>query len=1130
MQILEKEEQIFGRRFLEASAGTGKTFAIEHLFVRLLLEGEKPLNVEEILVVTFTKAAARELKERIHLAIQNALWQLKAKKNCSLPYLMPFLDKPEQARVALKEALALFDDASIFTIHSFCFSILKRFAFSADVSFHFQEKENTFRFLKEKALDYFYYYLQKQDYSPTQIELLIKKPGSLEALVSQLINSKEKSSPPQVKSNFQQILEQVNRQLNSYLSSLENLKNSFSEKSLSEEIEQLLPLYKKTGFDLELLKTELSLIFKILKQQSCSFEELDTLGETKLLCLKFFHPSNQKQKTEIEQSHFTFFEIYSFLETNLTPLFQEAFELKNLFPKLAWDLNTWLKNQLKKEELFTYDDLLEQMNEALKKPFFKEKVNSLYRAAIVDEFQDTDPLQWKILSQLFLDHPQLAAFYLVGDPKQSIYSFRKADLYTYFQAKECFGPEAFSTLDTNYRSNKTLMEALNALFSEKFAAQWLKLPKLNQTLPYLEIKAGKEKEALQLDQKASIHFLLAEKDQNKNKDKNSNDQKNNSTNEVEEALLLPYLEKEIIHLQKEVELDEIAILVKDRFQAERIFSFLEKKQVPVHYKSQKSLSQSKALLPLKELLEAVNCFTDLNALKKVLLGKYFQYPPEALTEDVLNEFIELFAEWQEIFEQKGLSIFFNHFLKAPLPLHHQKTILAQLVSVRDLSFYQETMQLIHFLIEEADGSSLKNSSELLEKLPFLEPQDDGRLFLKPQSYEKAVSIMTMHMSKGLEFSVVFAFGLMARTPAAEAEAEAEKSRQLYVTLTRASQRLYVPLILENQNKYQSKNKANNSNTVSSVKEGTASPLELFLGLVQSNQYLGTKSFIENKLEPLKEKGLASYEWILLPDPKERVKSFQIDPPQLIPPLVLPEIKQKGKIFSFSALQQMEKSFEKPAQTNPEFIFSAEKLIPGIDFGLLMHSLLEDLFSGFFGHFADRSVLQKLLDQKLKGSYFLEKKAILEEMLWRTINVPLTAQAWSLKDVSLDRIKTECEFLYALDNSSDLMKGFIDLLFEHEGKIYLLDWKSNYLGDEIADYAPEKLQQELASKDYFKQAAIYVEALKKHFPEKEFEQKFGGVFYLFLRGLDLQKRGFGIYHFYPDLQALKNNQNKPKKQT
>lgn len=142
--VLNPETKIFNHHFLEASAGTGKTFAIENIVPRLLLESEDPLvQLSEILVVTFTRAATRELKSRIY----HNLLKIKTALDLGVGgplYIARYLEeesKKDQAKRRIEEALCFFETAQVFTLHGFCLKILQEFAFEAKFFLASQDEE-----------------------------------------------------------------------------------------------------------------------------------------------------------------------------------------------------------------------------------------------------------------------------------------------------------------------------------------------------------------------------------------------------------------------------------------------------------------------------------------------------------------------------------------------------------------------------------------------------------------------------------------------------------------------------------------------------------------------------------------------------------------------------------------------------------------------------------------------------------------------------------------------------------------------------------------------------------------------------------------------------------------------------
>ena len=304
--------------------------------------------------------------------------------------------------------------------------------------------------------------------------------------------------------------------------------------------------------------------------QTKSAQDLDALLRLRPFFLQYTAPGNRKVKggplPRLEELH-----------ARLFPLLEEASHPKKLQQRLARDFEEYRREN----EAISPDDLLLRVQEALKTPAFLAQVQKRYRAVVIDEFQDTDPVQWEIFDTLF-GSADLAAFYLVGDPKQSIYAFRKADVYTFLTAGKKFGKEAHAYLDTNYRSEQGLVAQLNALFSDK---EWMDLPQWNTTLSIPASRAAKEGEGRLL-------FLVTAPD---------------------EESYFPFIVHEITRLQ--VPLESIAILVKDRYQAKRIQQFLQAWNIP---SSQQRKEELTSIPHLRDFLSAVLDPLDISAVKSSL--------------------------------------------------------------------------------------------------------------------------------------------------------------------------------------------------------------------------------------------------------------------------------------------------------------------------------------------------------------------------------------------------------------------------------------------------------------------------------------------------------------------------------
>ncbi len=487
---LSSDCPLLGAHILEASAGTGKTFSIEHIFVRLLL-GE--IELEEILVVTFTRAATRELKSRIRSNIEKAISGLEGGA-IDWPYLKS-VENPKKALRILADAQAIFDRCQIFTIHGFCYRMLKEFAFEAQLGFSLAQPETEGAIPKKlwrAALKFLEEQILPELLCVEQMGLILKKYDSLEELAEILFLKDEG----------------ISVSFSDYWNLYRELLLSWSgpqieKEKLLEDFQKIAPNYKATAkgnFEEQVIFLASSfttphdpIYFRnLLREKGSLFNFLD--------------PSNRKIKwSEPSFLHYPLF--FSWSLSKIGPLIEKATREKNLLSTLRSGWQKIVDPILDEEEWFNPDQILNQIEKAVEKKSFLSRVQVKYKAVIVDEFQDTDPLQWDIFSSLFLKQtPPLAAFYLVGDPKQSIYRFRKADVYTYFKAREFLGEDALYCLDTNFRSSKKLIDALNVLF----ARNWLPLPKLQQTIPSYPVFAGSDPSTPFIDGKGEIHFILSE--------------------------------------------------------------------------------------------------------------------------------------------------------------------------------------------------------------------------------------------------------------------------------------------------------------------------------------------------------------------------------------------------------------------------------------------------------------------------------------------------------------------------------------------------------------------------------------------------------------------------------------------
>jgi len=932
---LAKEIPLFGPHFLEASAGTGKTFAVEHIVARLLLSG---IELEEILVVTFTRAATRELK----LRIRSNLEKIVSKGS---PYL-----EPSHNLERLTTAIASFDRNQIYTIHGFCFRMLKEFAYEMELPLSMKEEISSER-IDAALSDFFEGKLNRKIVSAEQLEVLLRTIP-----VEELVRKLKKGEEPETFTPYSELEAAFKVQE----LDLEKLREDFA--ALKESYRK-----KDANFDAQL--------------RALAKRELGPLIREKGTLFAFLSPENKKVRTK-EPAFLHYPGFFDWARENLLPLIERALEATLPAILAAW--KPLERKILAEEGSFGPDALLKTMQQAVQKESFREKVQKKYRAVLIDEFQDTDPIQWEIFQTIFAKTETL---YLIGDPKQSIYRFRKADLYTYLRAKESIGPEGHFYLDTNFRSSKELLGALNRLFDR----QWLHLPKEKKTLPYLPVRAGLELSSQLNDAKGAVHCVIS----------NGED-------------LFSYVAAEIVRLKKEVEaFSSFAVLVKDRFQAAKITEMLTHLNIPNIARSHELLSESLAFEAIEELFEALADPRHFGKAKAVAAG-----PFGALD----------LPSFRDLLEEQGLAK-----MCAALP-----NLSGDALQVFELLFEWESKV----------GFSHEGVARFFAACRNQDP-DDAPCVWKDTSSD-AVQIMTMHVSKGLEFDIVFAPGLAERTPPSDAEADAEKLRQLYVAMTRAKRRLYLPIL-------QSKKTA---------AEGRQAPIELFCQALGSweeelQAISAETSLTIERLEgavPLPEK-------IELPA-LEKAASFEIPP------------FEPSYLLSFTAIAQESSSEALEAMEEPNGLYTIHNLPRGAETGVLIHSIFERVFAG--------DLYTDLIPKTL-----LPWKEAIAQMVEEVLDLPLPT-GFCLRDVERAKARTEVEFLF--ETSPNYLKGFIDLVFLHKGVLYFLDWKTNWLGKEASSYSPDRLEAAMKDHQYHLQASIYREALRRCW-----DGPIGGAVYVFVRG-------------------------------
>lgn len=1145
--VLDRHLALHQHYLLEASAGTGKTFSIQNIVVRLLLEGQieaKPLPLNKILVVTFTRAATRDLKQRIRSNIEIALNYLQSPtiSEGTPDYLQAFIEKGseavQKAKKRLQQALFGFDQAQIFTIHSFCARMLKQYAIESDMGFHAMYGEEP---LPQSEIlgvihDFFRTEIRLDLYSPSQLDLVLKEDPDQRKLLKAIQNGYEFDEMPTFKQLYLQFVEAMRA-----IKSLYPLQSTY----LIEDFKTQAPAYR----NYKATETKAETLNKIIRfarlfdQEDWTTEDLDGLISDGLVWTLALDPDLLKTRSAAP-SHLHYPEATKHFKQRLEPLIYLAGDFSVLLARLAKDCQHLLRRYQSEEEKLSPDDLLRKMDWALNQSHFLTQIQANFQAAIIDEFQDTDPLQWQIFRRLFLsqDHPWKGYLYLVGDPKQSIYSFRQADVYTYLAAAQALGHQHCFSLDVNYRSQPHLVQALNTLFSPDHIPHFIPLPKKERHLLYQPVYASAANQnKIFEDERGALHFFMAD----------ASFFKRAKWSDIETHVFFPFIVQEIRRLrqQKGLGYRQFAVLVRDRHQALRLAGFFDSYRIPYLNQRGTSLAESPALSSLIDVIKAVLHCQDRSAVKTALGTPLLGWTHEDVKELANLEFIlATIQELRQSLLEKGFAFFFSQLLQSQWKKEGASVLESHLAKEGGLEFYHDLQQIADIIVDHQgrEWHGPEGLIPFLDKFQLWHENEDERIKRFQDPSKDGVKILTLHFSKGLEFDIVFALGLANRsglkdelipveregkvllTPLKEGcenhlqyceESDAEKMRQLYVAMTRAKYQLYIPVVLHLPSQQ--------------LKCGDASPMDLFLGrlgqspcaylaLYERIRQFSGKPFLDFLEQAGKHNHITySIHQDIVLEPLKEDASLQVNlnkPPAVqltAPSLIMASFSSLSHSSSSSfTLQMAPHDFEC-------FLQNVHTLPASADTGVLIHEILEKINFKDFRGLRNSQEAVPFIRPFIQIDVFKRWEETFAALILNVLHTDLNMDStpFCLAQLEPGHYYREMPFLFPYESSLELgmdsegfITGIIDLIFTHQQRYYIIDWKSNWLGNSEEAYQGPRLHQAMQEHNYFMQAKIYQEALRRYLKIVEprpFEECFGGILYLFLRGMQIGKQT-GIY--------------------
>ncbi len=1184
-----------GTNLIEASAGTGKTYAITGLFLRLILE--KNLSIDDILVVTFTEAATEELKERIRSTLRRAMEAFSngLSKDALLNELVKRTRDTKTALALLRDALRDFDKAAIFTIHGFSRRVLHENAFESGCLFDTElvtEQEN----LKREIVDDFWrrHFYQA---SPLFVNYALHKKFSPDSLPSLL---QGRLARPYLKIIPRIRIPDTSGREKDFRASFDAVCHAW--KSAKTDIESILATHEGLN-RVKYGKAKIPVWIEAMDRYLAS-------GVNNPLLFKNFTKFTTREiqvsvKKGCTHPAHPFFDLCDRLLHSQEKL-EEVFEKRLL--GLKSNLFRYAEDELtkRKEEknIQSFDDLLLKLYRALREKGGESLAQSMrrkFKVALVDEFQDTDPVQYSIFKKVFGGRKSI--LFLIGDPKQAIYGFRGADIFAYMKAKK---DVAFQhTLTENWRSDPGLIAAVNAVFGGK------ELPFVYDEIPFKPAVPAPEKDPEKLELKGNIEppfqlwFLDADKvaDSGKTISKKLANQLIPGAVASEISRLLSFGRKGLARLgKKPLREGDIAVLVRTNDQARLVQEALAGLNIPGVLFSTGNLFDSHEALEMERLLLAVSDPKNERHIRVALATDMMGLNGEDL--DVLmddetgwEEWVAAFRMYHDLWNERGFIRMFRYLL-------FREEVLPRLMFLRDGE--RRTTNLLH-LTEVLQQTSIEKKLGMTETLKWLSEQRDKNTprldehQLRLESDENAVKLVTVHKSKGLEYPVVFSpfswdgsrikksdepflFHNEARdrTPtldlgsedrdenreSAEKELLAENLRLLYVALTRAKNRCYLvwgrfkkagtsapayllhqPESFDKKNVLRSLEESFNGLTVEAVKEelkGSVSKAEGTITLSEMPTGLPGEEYTPL---PGRKIALSCREFSGDIDRLWRISSFS----SLISGRVhLGETADRDAIISSDG--RVQEDLDEPViGEKPLNIFSFPK---GTKAGTFMHDILEHM------DFTEKEsdVMKKLVADKLDeygfGFHWLDTIC---DMVTNVLITPLdsTLKGPVLSSIGNGERLNELEFYFPLKTvkpeklkkifqdysrspfikdfpetvgtlqfvpTKGFMRGFMDLVFLWHGRYYLVDWKSNFLGDSPEDYNQEAMASAMKKEYYILQYTLYTLALDQYLrvrmPGYSYEKHFGGVYYIFLRGVKPEiGPGFGIYRDVPSSELI-----------
>lgn len=1201
-----------GLHLIEASAGTGKTYTLSSLMVRIFLEKYLP---RQVIATTFTRAAAAELKSRIRARLVETYRYLDAKRSFTEQELLTqaeqepdlllqhilkhFATRIAYACERLKLVIDQLDELFVGTLDSFSQKLLREFAFESGKIERAQITDDAKTYSRQLIHDVLREWIQSQPQTVIDFLYMSGELKSTESYIKLVEESLSFSSaylkpvdlPVFSTAEFEIALNKLVKVPLIYWEGLKDyyLLDGQYYKFINKKV------FAKDRFYL-IFETGLSRVIQQIKKDGTKiFFHRDALKDIEVLFLD--------SKGQIRNSVFNKCDQAiqdNFYQNPIIQILKNIFEMRQKIQSDLNQLNTFLQfhlcvevkkrlpQVLQNKGETTFSQQIRTLSEALKGEQgqrFAVFVQARYPLILVDEFQDTNQDQDDMLASIWR-HPeryQKSCMIMVGDRKQAIYGFRGGDMLTFLNAYKDIQAKHGREykLIHNHRSVADLVEVVDALFQRQMD--------FGEEVQYDPIRAGTRPHPVLVDQNQPnphpLRWLML-------KDKETEAQQ--VAWKIRDLLNQSHVGE--LYFQKDAQTqtlneDDIAVLSSNHLSLDKVQFELERLGIRVNRKSKRSVFDCTIARDVGALLTAILHPYDEAKVKRALLSRLFAMDLKQLlqleqTAEGLSQFMTGFDTIRELWSAQGFLVAWQQCLiqfdiwqnlvaaqskdneRVVVNLRHLTEILSQ-----HSEKYSGAQNLYHWYLKQL-GSPLDRDWELERKL----------------SSEAGIQLMTIHQSKGLEFKIVFLLGtdnvfrvsnktlnfstqdivkpdsnqtltqrvvtIADKTYLNEAElkqheerALAEQNRLWYVALTRASHRVYAVLqdldgksvsglaFWKNRTEPFQHRCCTDEMVLEQIPQAIHLAKQTSIIEIQAQRFPEQRFYSRGKTsfsylaQHLKHKAgtdlLASQsnDAVLAEDELDLVNTAEASSAQ---PIDWIKSNFPRGTLAGNFLHEIFEHID--FQCSDEWVIEIRRRFKN-DYS----SLWQDLLNKYNESFPEQEDAENLLYQSVADWL----KDILRTPLYQGFRLNQLQQEQYLSEFPFylalsDRVlaMTRIQQLFAeyglnmpelLEaRSARYLNGSIDLVYFDGQRYHIADYKSNYLGDDLADYRSDSIAQSMSLASYWLQAGLYLVALHRYLQVKmqdyQIEQHLGGATYLYLRGMNGEAEQ-GYYYWQPSVEFI-----------